>query len=165
MTPSQHPITWPVLTTMARQMKHRIDSYRYGGTYLDSTAPWPWYHACDEFAQSYLPTDYLLSVGAGGDAEIQAALVQNIIQSEPPFWRCLTADSKRYFAVMAGTAWSERNILNVKRWLMRFLMVEHLQDYGINDTIRGIYYDDNFILFMRIKTVFKASDEGILAVH
>ena len=75
MTPSQHPITWPVLTTMARQMKHRIDSYRYGGTYLDSTAPWPWYHACDEFAQSYLPTDYLLSVGAGGDAEIQAALV------------------------------------------------------------------------------------------
>ena len=58
---------------MAIQMKHRIDSYRYGGTYLDSTTPW--YHACDEFAQSYLPTDYLLSVGAGGDAEIQAALV------------------------------------------------------------------------------------------
>ena len=56
-----------------QQMKDRIDRYRSGGSYLDSTAPW--YQACDEFAQSYLPTDYLLSVGAGGDAEIQAALV------------------------------------------------------------------------------------------
>ena len=39
-------------------------------------------------------------------------------------------------------------------------MVENFQEYGINDTIRGIYYDENFILFLRIKTVFEASDEG-----
>ena len=147
-----------------QQMKHRIDSYRYGGLYLhvDSTAPW--YKACDEFARSYLPTDYLLSVG-GGDKEIQAALVENIIQSEPPFRSCLTNDSKRYFAVMAAAAWSECNISDLKRLLMRFLMVEHLQEYGINDTIRGIYYDENFTLFLRIKTVFEASDEDILAVQ
>ena len=67
---------------------------------------------------------------------------------------------------MAGATWSKRNILNVKRWLM--IDEPHGGKFSriwLNDTIRGIYYNENFMFFLRIKTVFEASDEGILAVH
>ena len=163
-----------------QRLKRLIQNCRHGGPAHTDHQETPWFQHSTVLAGTQTPLDILIytsssTVDDNNDTILRTALVVTINTIVDSFHYVLAeSGSKKFFASMAVDAWLEEDYKYVRKFLMRSIILEHLQNHGASRIIQEINNNQQqvnertstqgCILLRRIQGVLQSHDAGLKSI-